>query len=246
VRLRDVTSSYGVLAIMGPKSRDLLAAVADVDVSKQAFAFNSRQEFYIGHARVSAQRLSYSGELGWEIFVTPDFAEHVFDVLMAAGQDHGLRLIGGEALNALRLEKGFLHWGHDMAYTVSPHQMGLEFVCKTNKPIAFIGQAAYLERKAENRGPFVCSVRLRDPAPLLHHNEPLLRDGKVVGYVTAGAFGRTLGTAVGLCLVSLDDGETDKKSIENGSYSVLVEGSEIAADVSLKPFYDPNSERMLS
>ena len=246
VRLRDVTSGYGVLAIMGPKSRDLLAAVGDVDLSNRAFPFNSRQEFYIGHARVGAQRLSYSGELGWEIFVTPDFAEHVFDVLIEAGQDYGLRLIGGEALNALRLEKGFLHWGHDMAYTEAPHQLGLEFVCKTSKSIAFIGQDAYLERKAENKGPFLCSIKLDDPAPLLHHNEPVLRDGRVVGYVTAGAFGRAVGSAVGLCLLGLEDGETDKKSIENGSYSVLVEGSEIAARVSLRPFYDPDSERMLS
>ena len=124
--------------------------------------------------------------------------------------------------------------------------MGLEFVCKTGKPLPFIGQAAYLERKAENKGPFLCSIKLGDPEPLLHHNEPVLRDGKVAGYVTAGAFGRTLGSAVGLCLVNLADGQTDKKTIENGSYTVLVEGNEIAADVSLKPFYDPQSERMFS
>jgi 4-methylaminobutanoate oxidase (formaldehyde-forming) len=243
VRLRDVTAAYGVLAIMGPKSRDLLAAVSAVDVSNKAFPFNSHQEFYIGHALVTAQRLSYSGELGWEIFITPDFAEHVFDVLMEAGQNYGMRLIGGEALNALRLEMGFLHWGHDMAYTEAPHQMGLEFVCKTDKPIPFIGQDAYLDRKTENRGPFVCSVKLSDPEPLLHHNEPVLRNGKVVGYVTAGAFGGTVGSAVGLCLVSLSDGETDKKSLENGSYSVMVEGNEIAAVVSLTPFYEPKGAR---
>ena len=109
VRLRDVTSAFGVLAIMGPKSRDLLGSVSDADVSNQAFPFNSLRHLYIGHARVVAQRLSYSGELGWEIFVSPDFAEHVFDVLMEAGQKFDLRLIGGEALNSLRIEKGFLH-----------------------------------------------------------------------------------------------------------------------------------------
>ena len=117
VSLRDVTSAYGVLAIMGPKSRELLAAVSNVNVSETAFPFSTMQSFYIGHARVWAQRLSYSGELGWEIFVTPDFAEHVFDVLLEAGNDFGLKLLGGEALNALRIEKGFVHWGHDMAYT---------------------------------------------------------------------------------------------------------------------------------
>ncbi|WP_299846469.1 FAD-dependent oxidoreductase [uncultured Roseovarius sp.] len=245
VRLRDVTASFGVLAIMGPKSRDLLQSVSGIDASNEAFPFNSFQEFYIGHARVKAQRLSYSGEMGWEIFVTPDFAEHVFEVLMEAGEEFGLRLIGGEALNALRLEKGFLHWGHDMAYTEAPHQLGLEFVCKTKKPIAFIGHDAYLSRKAENKGPFLCSVKLKDSVPLLHHNEPVLRDGKVVGFVTAGAYGYTVGAAVGLCLVNLFEGETSNSALETGSYAVMVEGSAIAADVSLSPFHDPKNERML-
>ena len=246
VRLRDVTASYGVLAIMGPKSRELLAAVSDADLSHGAFPFNSHRTFHIGHARVTAQRLSYSGELGWEIFVAPDFAEHVFDVLMEAGKKFDLRLIGGEALNALRLEKGFLHWGHDMAYTEAPHQLGLEFVCKTKKPIPFIGCDAYQERKAANKGPFLCSIKLKDPEPLLHHNEPVLRDGKVVGYVTAGAIGRTVGASVGLCFVDLPEGATDKQSLNTGSYTVMVEGVAITAEVSVTPFYDPKSQRMLA
>lgn len=245
VRLRDVTSAYGVLAIAGPKARDLLAAVSDADLANAAFPFNSHRAFHIGHARVFAQRLSYTGELGWEIFVTPDFAEHVFEVLMDAGKQFGLRLAGGEALNALRIEKGFVHWGHDMAYTEAPHQIGLEFACKPDKPVAFIGRDAYLARKAENKGPFLCSVRLRDPAPLLHHNEPVLRDGKVAGFVTAGAYGYTTGSAVGLCFLSLPEGATGKQAIENGRYSVMVEGKEIAADISLAPFHDPKSTRML-
>ncbi len=245
VSLRDITPSYGVLAIMGPNSRELLKRVSDIDLSNDAFPFNSHQNFYIGHAGVTAQRLSYSGELGWEIFITPDFAEHVFEVLMNAGEELGLRLIGSEALNALRIEKGFLHWGHDMAYTEAPHQLGLEFVCKPEKNIPFIGCSSFLERKAANRGPFMCSVKLRDPGPLLHHNEPVLRNGKVAGYVTAGAYGHSVGAAVGLCLISVPDVENDKQSIETGNYSVMVEGKEIAADISMKPFYDPKSKRML-
>lgn len=246
VRLRDVTSSLGVLGVMGPKSRDLLAAVSDIDLSNEAFRFNSFQTFYIGHATVTAQRLSYSGELGWEIFVTPDFAEHVFDILMDAGKDFDLRLIGGEALNALRIEKGFVHWGYDMAYTEAPHQIGLEFVCKHNKDIPFIGRDAYLARRAAAKGPYLCSIKLCDPRPLLHHNEPVLRDGKIVGFVTAGAYGYTVGAAIGLCLISLGEGETDKQKLVYGDYSVLVEGEEIAAELSLKPFYDPDSKRMLN
>ena len=178
--------------------------------------------------------------------MTPDFAEHVLEVLLDAGEKYGLRLIGGEALNALRLEKGFLHWGHDMAYAEAPHQVGLEFVCKPDKAIPFIGRDAYLARKAEGQGPYLCSVKLRDPGPLLHHNEPVLRDGAVVGYVTAGAFGQSIGAAVGLCFVSVPDGGIDKMAIEAGRYAVLIEGCEVDADVSLTPFYDPRSQRMLS
>ena len=133
-----------------------------------------------------------------------------------------------------------------MAYTEAPHQLGLDFLCKVTKPVSFIGRDAYLERKAENKGPFLCSIRLNDPVPLLHHNEPVLRDGKIIGYVTAGAYGRSVGGAVGLCLLDLAAGETERKSIERGTYSVLVEGEEISATVSLTPFYDPTSERMLS
>jgi 4-methylaminobutanoate oxidase (formaldehyde-forming) len=122
----------------------------------------------------------------------------------------------------------------------------LEFACKTKKPIPFIGRDAYLARKAENIGPFLCSIMLKDPEPLLHHNEPVLRDGKVVGYVTAGAVGRTVGASVGLCFVNLPEGATDKQSLNAGAYTVMVEGVAIAAEVSVTPFYDPKSQRMLA
>jgi 4-methylaminobutanoate oxidase (formaldehyde-forming) len=245
VRLRDVTTAFGVLGVMGPKSRDLLAAVCDIDLSNEAFRFNSLQSFYIGHAKVTAQRLSYSGELGWEIFVTPDMAEHVFDVLFEAGKTFGMRLLGGEALNALRIEKGFVHWGHDMAYTEAPHQIGLEFVCKPDKSIPFIGQEAYLERRGQAKGPFLCSIKLTDTEPMLHHNEPILRDGEVVGYVTSGSYGYTVGSSVALCFVSLAEGETGKESLPHGRYSVMVEGAEIPAEISMTAFHDPQSKRML-
>ncbi|WP_254695210.1 glycine cleavage T C-terminal barrel domain-containing protein [Leisingera sp. NJS201] len=133
-----------------------------------------------------------------------------------------------------------------MAYTEAPHQMGMEFVCKVKKPIPFIGRDAYLARKAENKGPFLCSVKLRDPEPLLHHNEPVLRDGQIAGYVTAGAWGQTVGAAVGLCLLTLPEGEIEKAAVENGQFTVLVEGQSVEADVRLTPFYDPQSKRMLS
>ena len=233
VRLRDVTSAYGVLSVAGPKARDVLASVTDIDLSSEAFPFNSLQHFYIGHAPVFAQQLSYTGEHGWEIFITPDFAEHVFEVLMKAGAPFNLRLVGGEALNALRIEKGFVHWGHDMSYTEAPHQIGLGFTCKPGKEIPFIGRDAMLERKKEGNGPFLCSIKLDDSKPLLHHNEPVLRDGEVVGYISSGAFSQSLGASIGLCFISASDG---RASLLNGTYSVMVEGQQIPATLSTKPF----------
>lgn len=233
VRVRDATSSYGVLSVAGPKARDVLAAVTDVDLSKEKFPFNSLQHFHIGHAPVFAQQLSYTGEHGWEIFVTPDFAEHVFEILMAAGAPLGLKLVGGEALNALRIEKGFLHWGHDMSYTEAPHQVGLGFTCKPKLAIPCIGYAAYTERKAEGKGPFLCSIKLNDSTEMLHHNEPVLRNGDVVGFVTSGAFSATQETAIGLCFVSTTEG---RASLARGDYTVMVEGREISAQLSLTPF----------
>ena len=237
VRLRDATSTFAVLSIAGPKVRDLLAAVSEIDLSDDGFPFNSLQHFYIGHAPVFAQRLSYTGELGWEIFITPDFAEHVFEVLCAAGAPMDLRLVGSEALNALRVEKGFLHWGHDMSYTEAPHQVGLSFVCKPNKAIPFIGWDAFVSRKAAGKGPFLCYVKLHSAQPMLHHNEPLLKDGKVAGYVASGAYAAGQASSIGTCFVNTDD----RASISSGVYSVMVEGRAIPATVSLAPFSKPQT-----
>ncbi|ATG40201.1 GcvT family protein [Phaeobacter piscinae] len=237
VRLRDATTAHAVLSVAGPKSRDLLAAVCDADLSNEAFPFNSLQHFHIGHAPVFAQRLSYTGELGWEIFITPDFAEHVFEVLWAAGEPMGLRLVGGEALNALRIEKGFLHWGHDMSYTEAPHQVGLGFVCKPDKAPPFIGRDAFVARKAAGEGPFLCHIKLKEAGPLLHHNEPVLEDGQVVGYVASGGYAYQQGAAIGTCFINADN----SASISNGTYAVVVEGQVVSATLSRQPLSRPQT-----
>jgi len=236
VRLRDVTTSYAVLAIAGPHSPVLLGGVMDIDISDGSFPSYHLRHAHIGHAPVFAQRLSFTGETGWEIFVTPDFAEHVLETILEAGRPLGLRLAGGEALNALRIEKGFLHWGADMAYTETPHQMGLDFICKPGKRPPFIGRDAYLARKAGQEGPYLCSVRLADPEAILHHNEPVLRDGHIIGFVTSGAFCAAQNAAVGLCLVSPPEGTAGPEDIEAGQFAVMVEGREVPAELQRKPF----------
>ena len=231
IRLRDATASFAVLSIAGPKAPDLMALVGDADFSDQAFPFNSLQHFQIGHAPVFAQRLSFTGETGWEIFITPDFAEHVFEVLYQAGAPLGLQLLGGEALNALRIEKGYLHWGHDMAYTEAPHQVGMSFLCKPKKKEGFIGKDAFVKRKAEGKGPFLCFVKLNDPEPLLHHNEPIMQGDQVVGYIASTAYAAGQGAAIGTGFINTDD----RAFIENGAFAVLVEGKPIPATISLRP-----------
>ena len=146
-----------------------------------------------------------------------------------------MRLVGAEALNSLRIEKGFLHWGHDMSYTEAPHQVGLSSVCKPNKPVPFIGRDAYLDRTAEGKGPFSCYVKIKSPKPILHNNEPLLIDKKIVGYVSSGAFAYSQDAAVGICFVNVDD----RALIEKRSHAVVIEGQVIPADLCLKPFSVP-------
>lgn len=245
VRVRDVTTAYAGLSVFGPKSRALLSAVSPDDFSNAAFPFNSGKEVQVGHATVWAQRLSYTGELGYELYVTPDFAEHVFDTLMAHEAEFGIRMVGTDALNALRIDKGYIHWGTDLAYTESPHQVGLDFVCKPQKAIPFIGRDAYLKRKAEATGPYLCAIKLDDTEPLLFGKEPILKGGKVVGSVYSAAYSQTLGTASGLCMLKPEEG-AGRVSLAEGTYSVLVEGKEIPATVSLRGFFDPKSERLLS
>ncbi len=237
VFLRDVTSSYGMLALMGPDSRALLSKVSDHDFANEAFAHQTWQSFYIGHAPVWAQRLSFTGELGWEIFVTPDFAEHVLEQLLQAGSGMGLKLIGGEALNALRIEKGFLHWGHDMAYSEAPHQLGLSFLCR--KSVDFVGKEAALARKKEGAGAQLCYLKLADEQPLLYHNEPILRDGEVIGFVTSAAWAYVTGAAVGLGFIDLPRG----CDLSKGDMEILVEGVAYKAHLSWRPFYDSNHQR---
>ena len=238
VSLRDVTSAYGVLSLAGPDSRKLLSMVSDADFSNAAFAYQSWQALYIGHAPVWAQRLSFTGELGWEIFVTPDFAEHVMEQLLEAGKDVGLKLIGSEALNALRIEKGFLHWGHDVSYTEAPHQLGLSFLC--NKDQDYIGKRAASERRQTAQGSQLCYLKLLDGQPLLYHNEPVLMAGKVIGFVTSGAWSDGQHAAVGLAFVNLKRGD---KAVNDKQFEVIVEGVAYPAQLSWLPFYDPENHR---
>jgi 4-methylaminobutanoate oxidase (formaldehyde-forming) len=237
----DATSAEAVLAVMGPRSRELLAKVSPNDFSNDANPFGTAQEIEIGMALGRAHRVTYVGELGWEIYVSTDFAGHVFETLVEAGADVDLKLCGMHMMDCCRIEKAFRHFGHDITPEDNPIDAGLGFAVKTGKP-DFIGRDAVLRRKQEGPRARLVQFRLTDPEPLLFHNEALVRDGEVVGYLASGAYGHALGGAIGLGYVP-SAGETAEQVLAS-TYDIDIAGTRVRAEASLKPMYDPKSERV--
>ncbi|WP_224826519.1 FAD-dependent oxidoreductase [Cognatishimia sp. MH4019] len=241
VVLSDMTPGEAVLAIMGPNARALMQTVSPHDFSNDAHPFGMAHEIELGMGLARAHRVSYVGELGYEIYISSDMAGHVFETLHEAGQDHGLKLCGLHMMDSCRIEKGFRHFGHDITCEDHVVEAGLAFAVKTAKP-SFIGRDAVLRKKDEGVNARMLQFRLTDPEPLLYHNEPILRDGEVVGHLTSGAYGHTLGGAMGLGYVPCK-GESPSEVLASG-YEIEVAGARVAAEASLKPMYDPKSERM--
>jgi 4-methylaminobutanoate oxidase (formaldehyde-forming) len=187
--LVDVTSAYCVIGAMGPHSRDLLSRVTDADLSNDAFPFGTAKIIGVGCATVRAVRLTYVGELGWELHVPMDQAALTFDTLMKAGGDWGLANAGHYAINSLRLEKGYRAWGAELSPDDTPLEAGLSFAIAWTKPIPFIGREALLEQKMNGVKRQLVIFVLDDPEPMLWGGEPIYRDGKVVGYTTSGSYG---------------------------------------------------------
>ena len=238
----DVTSAYAVLSVMGPNSRAMLQSLTPDDLSNAAFPFAHSREIELGYGLVRASRITYVGELGWELYVPTEFAAHVFEILMAAGPGFGLKPAGLHALNSLRMEKAYRHWGHDISEEETPLEAGLGFAVKTDKG-EFIGRDAILRQRDSGVTSRLVQFLLTEPAPLLYHNEPIWRDDVIVGYLTSGMYGHSLGAAVGLGYVGHVDG-VDKDFVESGSYEIEVAGTRFAAKASLKPMFDPGNARI--
>lgn len=241
VVITDVTASEGVLAVMGPNARKLLERVSPNDFSNAVNPFGTAQEIELGMGLARVHRVTYVGELGWEIYVSADMAGHAFETLHAAGQDMGLKLCGMHMMDSCRIEKGFRHFGHDITCEDHVIDAGLGFAVKTDKP-AFIGRDAVLKRKKTGPKARLLQFKLSDPEPLLYHNEPLLRDGEIVGYICSGNYGHTLGAAIGMGYVPCE-GETAAEVLAS-SYEIEVMGVRVQAEASLRPMYDPKSERV--
>ncbi|MBW7920594.1 MAG: FAD-dependent oxidoreductase [Rubellimicrobium sp.] len=241
VVLMDVTSGEGVLALMGPRVRELLALVSPDDFSNASHPFGHAREIEIGMAQARAHRVTYVGELGWELYVPADMAAHVFEVLLDAGAEVGLTPCGMHAMDSCRIEKAFRHMGHDITSEDHVLEAGLGFAVKTAKP-DFIGRDAVLRKRETGLTRRLLQFRLHDPQAMVYHNEPILRDGRIAGYLTSGAYGHTLGAAIGLGYVQCMGESTD--DLLASRYEIEIAGRRIGADASLKPMYDPKGERV--
>ena len=239
VFVTNITSAYSVLNIQGPKSRDFLSSVTHADMSNEAFPYLTSQEIDIGYALVRAIRVTYMGELGWELYIPTEFSLHVFDTLMEAGADFGLKLIGLQALNSLRIEKAYRDYGGDIDNTDSPLEVGLGFFVDFDKPGGFIGKDALLRRKEAGLKYRMVQFLLDDPEPMLYFGEIIYRNGVAAGHLMSGGYGHTLGAAVGVGPVENEDQVVTNEYITSGSYEIDVAGVRYPAKASLRPMYDP-------
>ena len=240
--ITDMSAAEAVIPVMGPLSRDLLSRVSPDDFSNEAHPFGLAREIEIGLGLARAHRISYVGELGWELYVSTEQAAHVLETLREAGADIGLRLCGLHAMDSCRIEKAYRHFGHDITDEDHVLEAGLGFAVKTAKG-DFIGRDAVLRKRETGLTRRLLQFRLTDPEPLLFHNEPILRDGRIVGQITSGAYGHTLGGAIGMGYVPCQPGETPAETLAS-TYQIEVAGRLVGAEASLKPLYDPSGLRI--
>ncbi len=240
----DVTGAYVMLNLQGPRSRDLLGTLCADDIGNDAFPFGTSRRLEVGYQRLLAVRVSYSGELGFELYIPTEYALPVYDALVGEGRAFGLQHCGYHALNNLRIEKGYREWAHDIGPEDTPLDSGLGFTCAWEKPGGFIGRDALLKQR--EAGPLkrrLVQFLLEDAEPQLYHNEPILRDGALVGSTSSAAYGHTLGGAMALGYVRGEEG-VSRAFIEGGHFEIEVENRRYAAKASLTPMYDPKNRRI--
>ncbi len=241
--LTNVSSGMGVISVMGPNSRELLQSLTPNDLSDGAFPFGTSQEIELGYAIVRASRITYVGELGWELYIPTEFMTGVYDEIVSAGAAFGLKHAGYHALNALRMEKAYRHWGHDITDEDTPLEAGLGFAVKMDKPGGFIGREALVQQKAEGLKQRLVQFLLKAPEPMLYHNEPIWQGSRIAGYIRSGMYAHTLGAACGLGYVTAADNGV-VGPIGADDYEIEIAGVRYPATASLKPLYDPTNARI--
>ena len=243
-QLFDITSANSVLSLMGPRSRDILRAATRADVSNAAFPFGTQQIIGIAGCPVRALRVTYVGELGWELHLPVEYATTVYDSLMRAGAAHGLVNAGYRAIESCRLEKGYRAWGSDIGPDHTPIEAGLGWAVKLRGAVEFRGRAAVAEQRTGGVGKMLVGFSC-DPEVVLLGRETIYRNDERVGWLTSGGYGYTIGRSIGYGYVRNPDGVT-ADYVTGGEYQLEVAGQRFAAEVSLLPFYDPTNARVKS
>ncbi len=241
VSFRDVTEAWGTLSLMGPRARDILAKVTDADVSNAAMPFGSAREIRVAGVECRALRVTYVGELGWELHIPIGDLGTVYDALMAVDPD--LRPVGYRALESLRLEKGYRAWSSDITPNDTPFEAGLGWAVKMKSGLPFLGRAALEAKAGQPLGKRLVSFTVDAPDAVLVGRETILRDGKPVGYLTSGGYGYTVGASIGLGYVRSDAGVTDDW-LRQGRYALVIAGEETPAELALAPLHDPDGARI--
>ncbi|MBT5413839.1 MAG: aminomethyl transferase family protein, partial [Rhodospirillaceae bacterium] len=243
VTVTDVSGAEAVFSVMGPRARDLLQSLTDADLSNAAFPLFTARAIALGHATVRAARLSYVGELGWELYTPVEMAAGLYDTLFEAGAAHGLRDAGMQALASLRIEKGFRAWGHEIGPDDTPLEAGLAFATKLKSDIDFLGRDALLRRRKQGIASRLVHFICDDTALFPRGDEPLLKDGAIVGQVTSAAFGHTVGRSCGMGYIRLD-GAQPAEFVASGRFEIELACTRHPITVSLQAPYDPKGERM--
>ncbi|ODN72273.1 4-methylaminobutanoate oxidase (formaldehyde-forming) [Methylobrevis pamukkalensis] len=243
VAVEDVTEAWSTLTLMGPRARDVLSAVTTADLSSAVFPFGTARLISIADCAVRALRVTYVGELGWELHVPAGNAGTVFDALMMAGAPFGIRLAGYRAIESLRLEKGYRAWGAEITPRDSPFEAGLGWAVKLASGIDFLGREASLAIAAAPLSRRLCGFTVARPDLLLTGRETILRDGEAVGYLASGGWGYTVGTHIGYGYVRRETG-VDDAWLRAGSWELVVAGETVAATLAMRPLYDPKGLRI--
>ena len=235
--LADITMELPTIGVMGPRSRALLSALTDTPLDNASFPFGWSQEMTVAGIPVRALRVSYVGELGWELYVARESAVDLFDAVMEEGTAHGIHPAGYHTMNTLRLEAGYRHWGHDITDEDTPLEAGLGFAVAWDKEGGFLGRQALLAQRAATPLPKrLVQFKLEDPEAIAYHNEPIHRNGILVGRTTSGMYGHTFGACLAMGYVNNEAGVT-KEWIESGSFDIEIAGVPIPATAQLRPFY---------